>query len=65
MAKNNQAVAKSLKHTFKFIDDISPLNDKGNLIFLIEPFTMEAVGLLFSFLCISCFKLGKNFGKFN
>ena len=30
MAKSNYAVAKSLNHTFRFIDDISPLNDKGN-----------------------------------
>ena len=30
MAKSNYAVAKSLNHTFRYIDDISPLNDKGN-----------------------------------
>ena len=30
MAKSNYAIAKSLNHTFRFIDDISPLNDKGN-----------------------------------
>ena len=30
MAKSNYAIAKSLNHTFRFIDDITPLNDKGN-----------------------------------
>ena len=30
MAKSNYAVAKSLNHTFKFIDDSSPLDVKGN-----------------------------------
>ena len=30
MAKSNYAVAKSLNNIFRFIDDISPLNDKGN-----------------------------------
>ena len=30
MAKSNYAVAKSLNHTFRFIDDISPLDEKGN-----------------------------------
>ena len=30
MAKSNYVVAKSLNYTFRFIDDISPLNDKGN-----------------------------------
>ena len=30
MAKTNYSVARSLNHTFRYIDDISPLNDKGN-----------------------------------
>ena len=29
MANSKYAVAKSLNHTFRFIDDISPLNCKG------------------------------------
>ena len=30
MTKTNYAVARSLNHTHRYIDDISPLNDKGN-----------------------------------
>ena len=30
MTKTNYQVAKSLNHTFRYIDDITPLNDKGN-----------------------------------
>ena len=30
MTKKNYAVARSLNHTHRYIDDISPLNDKGN-----------------------------------
>ena len=30
MSKTNYSVAKSLNHTFRYIDDISPLNDNGN-----------------------------------
>ena len=30
MAKSNYGVAKSLNHTFRFIDAISPINDKEN-----------------------------------
>ena len=30
MTKTNYLVAKSLNHTFRYIDDITPLNDKGN-----------------------------------
>ena len=30
MAKSNNALAKSVNHTYSFIDDISPLNDDGN-----------------------------------
>ena len=30
MSKSNYSVARSLNHTFRYIDDISPLNDNGN-----------------------------------
>ena len=30
MSKTNYSVARSLNHTFRYIDDISPLNDNGN-----------------------------------
>ena len=30
MTKTNYQVAKSLNHTFRYIDDITPLNDRGN-----------------------------------
>ena len=30
MTKTNYRVARSLNHTFRYIDDITPLNDKGN-----------------------------------
>ena len=30
MAKSNNALAKSVNHTFSFIDDISHINDEGN-----------------------------------
>ena len=30
MSKRNYSVARSLNHTFRYIDDISPLNDNGN-----------------------------------
>ena len=30
MTRTNYSVAKSLNHTFRYIDDITPLNDKGN-----------------------------------
>merc|ERR1712082_215626 len=29
MSKSNYSVARSLNHTFRYIDDISPLNDNG------------------------------------
>ena len=32
MRKNNYKVARSLNNTFRYIDDISPINDKGNFI---------------------------------
>ena len=32
MRKNNYKVARSLNNTFRYIDDISVMNDKGNFI---------------------------------